>query len=312
MLSYPFVGPGLFDRLGYEPDDARRRTVAVANPLSDEAPLMRTSVLDTLLDTLRRNVARGARDVAVYELGLVTAGPEQPRTAPVPGIESRPDEATLKAILGAVPEQPRHVAIAAAGDADRGGPWGPARPVDASDAVAWSLAVAHAVGLDVAVTAAERAPWHPGRCARLELADGTVLGHAGELHPKVVTALDLPARTVAAELDVDAIVAATGAPLQASGLSTFPPAHTDVALVVGESVPAAAVESALREGAGASLESVVLFDIYRGDQVGDGRKSLAFRLTFRSAERTLTTEEVSALRDRAVEAAARATGAVQR
>ena len=312
VLSYPFVAPGLFDRLGYEPDDARRRTVAVANPLSDEAPLMRTSVLDTLLDTLRRNVARGARDAAVYELGLVTAGPEQPRTAPVPGIESRPDEATLKAILGAVPEQPRHVAIAAAGDADRGGPWGPARPVDASDAVAWSLAVAHAVGLDVAVTAAERAPWHPGRCARLELADGTVLGYAGELHPKVVTALDLPARTVAAELDVDAIVAATGAPLQASGLSTFPPAHTDVALVVDESVPAAAVESALREGAGASLESVVLFDIYRGDQVGDGRKSLAFRLTFRSAERTLTTEEVSALRDRAVEAAARATGAVQR
>ena len=107
-------------------------------------------------------------------------------------------------------------------------------------------------------------------------------------------------------------MAATGAPVQASGLSTFPPAHTDVALVVGESVPAAAVESALREGAGASLESVVLFDIYRGDQVGDGRKSLAYRLTFRAADRTLTTEEVSALRDRAVEAAARATGAVQR
>ena len=139
-----------------------------------------------------------------------------------------------------------------------------------------------------------------------------MVGYAGELHPKVTAALGLPARTVAAELDVDALVAATGEPLQATALSTFPPAHTDVALVVDEAVSAAAVESALRKGAGPSLESLVLFDIYRGDQVGEGRKSLAFRLTFRSAERTLTTDEVSALRDAAVASAAAATGAVQR
>ena len=312
VLSYPFVGRDLFDRLGYAADDPRRRTITVANPLSDEAPLMRTSVLDSLLDTLRRNIARGNRDTAVYELGLVTVGPEQVRSAPVPGIESRPDDATLSAILGAVPAQPRHVAFAAAGDAEPAGPWGPARSFDASDAVAWSLAVAKAVGVELVVSAADRAPWHPGRCAQLALPDGTVVGHAGELHPKVVAALDLPARAVAGELDVDVLVAATGEPLQARALSTFPPAHTDVALVVDESVPAASVEAALREGAGASLESLVLFDTYRGDQVGEGRKSLAFRLTFRSAERTLTTDEVSALRDRAVESAARATGAVQR
>jgi phenylalanyl-tRNA synthetase beta chain len=239
-------------------------------------------------------------------------GPEQVRSAPVPGIESRPDDATLSAILGAVPAQPRHVAFAAAGDAEPAGPWGPARPFDASDAVAWALAVAKAVGVELVVSATDRAPWHPGRCARLALPDGTVVGHAGELHPKVVSALDLPARAVAGELDVDVLVAATGEPLQAAALSTFPLAHSDVALVVDEAVPAAAVEAALRDGAGPSLESLVLFDIYRGDQVGEGRKSLAFRLTFRSAERTLTTDEVSALRDRAVAAAARATGAVQR
>ncbi|MDF2145898.1 phenylalanine--tRNA ligase subunit beta [Knoellia sp. p5-6-4] len=312
VLSYPFIARDLFDRLGYAADDSRRRTVTVANPMSDEAPLMRTSVLDSLLETLRRNVARGNRDAAVYELGLVTVGPEQVRSAPVPGIESRPDEATLSAILGAVPAQPRHVAFAAAGDAEPAGPWGAARPFDASDAVAWALAVAKAVGVELVVSATDRAPWHPGRCAQLALADGTVVGHAGELHPKVVTALDLPARAVAGELDVDVLVDATGEPLQAKALSTFPLAHSDVALVVDEAVPTAAVEAALREGAGPSLESLVLFDIYRGDQVGEGRKSLAFRLTFRSAERTLTTDEVSALRDRAVAAAARATGAVQR
>jgi phenylalanyl-tRNA synthetase beta chain len=312
VLSYPFVAPGLFDQLGYPAQDERRAAVRLSNPLSDEAPLMRTSVLDTVLDTLRRNVARGSRDVAVYEIGLVTRASATPTSAPVPGIDSRPDEQTLAAILGAVPAQPRQAAFAASGDVEPGGPWGPARTVDAADAVAWATSVAAAIGLELVVSAADRAPWHPGRCAALALADGTVVGHAGELHPKVVAALELPARTVAGELDVDALVAASGTPVQARPLSTFPLAHTDVALVVDEAVPAAQVEAALREGAGEGLESVVLFDVYRGEQTGEGKKSLAYRLTFRATDRTLTTDEVSALRDKAVAAAAAATGAVQR
>ncbi|KQU66246.1 phenylalanine--tRNA ligase subunit beta [Phycicoccus sp. Root101] len=312
VLTYPFVAPGLFDALGYAPQDVRRRAESLVNPLSDELPLLRTSVLDTLLEALRRNVARGQRDVAVYELGLVTIGRDEPSKAPVPGIEVKPDDETLARIRAAVPDQPRHVAMAAAGDVERGGPWGPGRKVDASDAVAWALSLGTALGLDLVVTATERAPWHPGRVAGITLQDGTVVGYAGELHPKVTSALDLPARTVAAELDVDVLVAATGVPLQATELSTYPPAHTDVALVVAEDVPAAHVEAALRSGAGDRLESVQLFDIYRGEQVGDGHKSLAYRLTFRAAERTLTTDEVSALRDAAVAAATERTGAVQR
>jgi phenylalanyl-tRNA synthetase beta chain len=312
VLSYPFVAPALWDRLGYAAEDERRRAVRLANPLSDEQPLMRTSVLDTLLDILRRNVARGSRDVAVYEVGLVTRAPEHADAAPVPGIERRPDDATLAAILRAVPDQPRHAAYAAAGDAEPAGPWGPARSFDAADAVAWALTLGRAVGVELAVAAADRAPWHPGRCAVISLPDGTVVGHAGELHPKVVAALDLPERTVAGELDVDVLVSATGAPVQAQPLATYPVAHTDVALVVAESTPAAAVEAALREGAGGSLEALVLFDVYRGDQVGADRKSLAYRLTFRAPDRTLTTDEVSALRDQAVGAARTRTGAVQR
>jgi phenylalanyl-tRNA synthetase beta chain len=312
VLTYPFVPEALFDRLGYDEHDVRRRAVRLVNPLSDEAPLLRTSVLDTLLDALRLNVSRGSRDVAVYEVGSVTTAADQPASAPVPGIEARPDDETLQAIRAAVPPQPRHVAMAGSGDAERGGPWGAARPLDASDAVAWALAVGAALGLRLGVRAAQRAPWHPGRCAVVELPDGTAVGHAGELHPTVTSALALPARTVAAELDLDALVAATGAAVQAQPLSTYPSAHTDVALVVAEAVPAADVEAALRSGAGEDLESLVLFDIYRGEQVGEGRKSLAYRLTFRAADRTLTTDEVSALRDRAVASAAGATGAVQR
>jgi phenylalanyl-tRNA synthetase beta chain len=144
------------------------------------------------------------------------------------------------------------------------------------------------------------------------LADGTLVGHVGELHPKVVAALGLPARTVAGELDLDALTVAAEPTVQARTLHTFPMAQSDVAVVVDEAVPADAVQQALRDGAGAELEALTLFDVYRGDQVGEGRKSLAYRLTFRAPDRTLTTDEVSALRDAAVRSAVLATGAAQR
>ena len=185
--------------------------------------------------------------------------------------------------------------------------------MQASDAVAVALGVATALGVTLRVEQDDVAPWHPGRCARLVLADGTTVGHAGELHPKVVAALELPERTCAAELDLDVLVgAATGHVAEAHKLSTYPVAHSDVALVVEESVPAARVEQALREGAGDELESVALFDVFRSDQLGPGRRSLAYRLTFRAPDRTLTTAEVSGLRDQATAAAAAATGATQR
>jgi phenylalanyl-tRNA synthetase beta chain len=312
VLSNPFVGEDLFDRLGYAADDPRRRTVRLANPLQDDVPLLRTSVLDTLLETLRRNVSRGSRDVAVYELGLVTVGRADQPLVPIAGVDGRPSDDVLEAILRGVPDQPRHVALAAAGDAVPSGPWGDARQLDASDAVAWAVELGRALGLELRVRAAVRAPFHPGRCAEVALADGATVGHVGELHPKVVQALDLPARTVAGELDVDVLVAATAEPVQAAPLSTYPVAHTDLAVVVDEAVPAADVAEALRGGAGERLEALALFDVYRGEQVGEGRKSLAYRLSFRAPDRTLTTEEVSVLRDTALRAAGAAVGAVRR
>ncbi len=162
------------------------------------------------------------------------------------------------------------------------------------------------------MTADNHSPFHPGRCAALSLTDGTLVGHAGEVHPKVCAALDLPARTCAAELDLDALIAAGGEAVQVETLSTLPVANTDVALVVDESVPAADVRAALVAGAGETLESVRLFDVFHGEQVGAGKKSLAYRLTFRPRGKTMTTAQVSELRDAAVARAHEATGAVQR
>ncbi len=312
VLTYPFVSVQRHDDLGLEADDPRRSAVRIANPLSDEAPLMRTSVLSTLVEALRRNVSRGQRDSAIFELGLVTRPTGDPQTAPVPGTEARPDDSTLGQILAAVPPQPRMVAMALTGDADPAGWWGRGRPGDWTDMVGAANAMASALALTLVASADGQAPWHPGRCVRLELTDGTVVGHAGELHPRVLAALGLPPRTCAGELDVDILTLASETRVQAHELSTYPVAQSDVALVVDEQVHASALGLALRRGAGEMLESLVLMDIYRGDQVGPGRKSLAYRMVFRAPERTLTTKEVNGLRDRAIESAASAVGAVQR
>ncbi|HEY9494223.1 MAG TPA: phenylalanine--tRNA ligase subunit beta [Intrasporangium sp.] len=313
VLSYPFVSEQLADQLMLPDDDDRRRAVRLANPLSEERPLMRTSVLGSLVDVLRRNVSRGHKDVALFEMGLVFRPGGPLRRAPIPGVSARPSEGELEQLYAAVPPQPRRVGIVATGLIEHAGWWGSGRPAEWSDMVSAAQAVAAALVVPVLVSAdADHAPWHPGRCARITLTDGTLVGHAGELHPKVLTALDLPPRTVAAEIDVDVLTAASDRAVQAEPFSTFPPAMTDIALLVGTDVAAADVEAALRSGAGEALEFVSLFDVYEGERIEEGHKSLAYRLTFRAADRTLTTDEVNRFRDAAVAAAADAVGAIQR
>ena len=309
--SYPFLGPRDLDSLGLPHDDPRRSVLRLANPLSDEEPYLRTTLLPGLLTTLKRNVGRGFTDVAVFESGLVFrrgSGPLSP--APRLRVDRRPTDEEVAELMSAVPPQPHRVAVAAAGNWEPAGWWGPARPVSWADAVQAARIVASAARVELTVGADVHAPWHPGRCAALIVGE-TIVGHAGELHPRVVQAFGLPDRTVAMELDVG-LLGAVDAPVPAPAVSTFPVATQDVALVVSADVPAAAVEAALRDGAGELLESVRLFDLYEGPQVGEGRKSLAYTLRFRAPDRTLTVEDTTAARDAAIAEAQRRTGAVQR
>jgi phenylalanyl-tRNA synthetase beta chain len=294
--SFPFVGPAVLDALGLAEDDPRRQVVLVRNPLSEEEPALRTTLLPGLLAALARNLSRGIRDVALFEHGAVFPGGER-SAAPLPGVDRRPDDETLAALLGAVPEQPWHVAVALAGDREPRGWWGPGRPAVWADAVQAARRVAEAAGVELTVRAGERAPWHPGRCAEL-LVDGRVVGHAGELHPRVCAALDLPPRTAVMELDVDALPPAS-VPV-GPHLSSFPPVFVDLAFVLDEAVPAAAVEESIREAAGDLLEAVRLFDVYTGPQLGEGRRSLAWSLTLRAPDRTLSGEEAAEVRQRVV------------
>jgi phenylalanyl-tRNA synthetase beta chain len=196
--------------------------------------------------------------------------------------------------------------VALAGNREPRGWWGSGRAAGWADAVQAARRVAAASGVELTVRAGERAPWHPGRCAELVVGD-QVVGHAGELHPRVCAALELPARTSVMELDVDALPAAEVA--VGPAISSFPPVLIDLALVVKNEVPAADVAEALREGAGELLESLRLFDIWTGAPVPSGSRSLAYALTLRAPDRTLTSEEATAARDAAFAEAARRTGA---
>ncbi|MGP3990207.1 phenylalanine--tRNA ligase subunit beta [Streptomyces sp. 3N207] len=313
--SYPFVGDAVFDALGLDADDPRRRTVQLVNPLSDEEPGLRTTLLPGLLATLRRNDGRGSHDLALFETGLVflpTGSETTPERLPV---TQRPTEQQLSSLDAALPEQPRHLAVVLAGAREHAGWWGKGRPADWADAVEAARTVAAETGVELTLESASFAPWHPGRCAALHVRlDGekVLAGHAGELHPRAVKALGLPERTCAMELDLDLVERAAAGPVRGPHVSTFPVATQDVALMVDASVPAAEVESALRAGAGELLESLRLFDVFTGEQLGAGRKSLAYALRFRAPDRTLKAEEASAARDAAVAEAVERTGAVLR
>jgi phenylalanyl-tRNA synthetase beta chain len=302
VLSYPFVAPEIADQFGLDADDPRRDAVRLANPMSDAEPLMRTSLLPGLLGTLQRNVGRGSRDLALFETGLVYFARAEAGAMPRPGVEHRPSEAEIAAMFAVIPEQPRHVAVVLCGEFEQPGWWGAGRQATWADALEAARVIAVAARVEFGVRPAQFAPWHPGRCAELVL-DGLVVGHAGELHPRVVAVMGLPERTCAMELDVDALN--PPAPAKAPDISTFPPVLLDVALVVPSDVASASVLDELRAGAGELLESVRLFDVYRDDErLGEGYKSLAFALRFRAPDRTLTVEEASAARDAAIARAA--------
>lgn len=312
VLSYPFISGDDFDRLLLPADDARRLAARLANPLSEDEPLMRTTLLPGLLKTLVRNAGRGFSDVALFESGSVyRPRPSAPETAPVLGVERRPTAEEIASIEAALPDQPLRVAVVLAGEFERSGWWGDGRTASWADAVQAARLVAAEARVELSISADQHEPWHPGRCAALYVGD-TLVGHAGELHPRVIEAYGLPARTAAMELELTRLEAAMPGPVQTPSVSAYPVATQDVALIVPDFTPVADVEAALRDGAGDLLESIRLFDVYAGEQVGEGNKSLAYSMRFRASDRTLTVEETTAARDAAVAMAADRVGAQPR
>jgi phenylalanyl-tRNA synthetase beta chain len=324
VLSPPFGSSADYDMLLLPDDDPRRRALAVANPLSDDEPLLRTTLLPGLLRVLARNAGRGFSDAALFETGLVfRPRPGSPGVAPILRVDRGPTPEEVATLEAALPDQPLRIGAVLAGDRELPGWWGPGRPEAWPDIIEAARDVLRVSRVPFEVRPDAHEPWHPGRCAALFVrAEGgreRLAGHAGELHPRVTAAFGLAPRTCAMELDMTVIetAAASLGPAQAPRISPYPVAIQDVALVVPATVPAADVEAALVAGVVGSdqpdlLEEVRLFDVYTGVQAGEGRKSLAYTLRFRAPDRTLTVEEATAARDAAVAEAGRRVGAVLR
>ena len=291
VLPDPFMRGTQADDWGLAADDPRRRSVTVRNPLESERNLIATTLIPGLLDAVARNVARGRVDLQVFGLQQVSFA--RAEHTPMLDVSRRPSDDEVSQVLDSLPAQPLHVAAVGVGELDTTGTWGEGRAYGWADAVEAARTVARTAGVELEVANAEYLPFHPGRCAELRVA-GEVVGHAGELHPQLLEAAGLPARTCAMEINLDALPI-TGE-LPAPVLSAFPLLHQDIALVVAEDTPAEDVRRVIVEGAGPLLEEAVLFDVFRGGRLGEGLKSLAFSLHFRAADRTLTDEEANEAR----------------
>jgi len=312
VLTYPFVSEQRLDDMLIPAGDPRREVVRLANPLSAEMPLMRTSIIQTLVDALKVNLGRGAQDVAIYEVGRAyraSAYGEVPRQ--FSGQAITPDD--VESLNKALPMQPRRVGGLMTGRRTPSGWHGAGAAFDWTDALAAAQSVATLAGVAIVPTAEAHMPWHPGRCATYRLTDGTFVGHAGELHPKVLETLGLPARTVAFELILDPMVEETdGKIAEAEPVMGQPLAKEDFAFVVADSVASGDLVTAVRRAGGALVEDARVFDVYAGEQVGEGKKSLAVAVRMRAADRTLSAEDVLEVRKAIIAAAQAEFGAVLR
>ena len=305
VQTFPFTNQATIDSMGFVGE--RAATYKVANPMSEEFPLMRVHLVPGLIEVAQRNISRGAKDFAIFEMGSIFRSSQKLVPAISPDLSNRPTQKVIDEIFASVPTQGYHVAGLLVGKMENENWQGKARAYNWQDAIAFAQDILALCNLEWSVARSDLAPWHPGRCAEL-IVNGKAVAHAGELHPRIVAAYGLPERSVAFAVALNALPDSTL--VRPTTVGTMPAAVQDVALIVDATVSAADIEGALREGAGELLESITLFDRY--DKIGDGKISLAFTLVFRAADRTLTGEEVSAMREAATAVAATKFGAVVR
>ena len=277
-VTLPLVSPADLERAGAPVD----RVVAVANPLRAEESALRTRILPGLLRAVATNEARGIADVALFEIGNVFLAPAAPADGVLPGERTR-------------------VAAVMAGSMRRA-PVEPDRPVDVYDAVDVVRVLLDALEVaDWRLVSASPSGFHAGRTASVEVA-GTDVGAVGELAASASQALGVTGRAVGFEIDLDSLLAAPRRDRSFVPISPYPPASIDLAFVVPDDVGAAAIASTLRDAGGELVEDVHVFDEFRSDDLGAARRSIAFRVRYRAPDRTLTDEQVGALRTQAIEA----------
>ena len=247
ILPTPFLPAGVFDKWGLAPDDPRRTATHVLNPLESDRPELATTLLPGILEALARNVSRGAVDAALFSIEQVVEPTSDTRAVELVPTDRRPSDSEIATLDASLPNQPEHVGLVLSGLREPAGPWGPGRPVHATDAFEAVRIIGRAAGVELTLRPAQYLPWHPGRCAEV-LVGETVVGHAGQLHPAVIERSGLPKGTCAVEVDLDAIPLTERLP--APAVSPFPAVFQDIALIVADEVAAQSVVDAVRDGRG--------------------------------------------------------------
>jgi phenylalanyl-tRNA synthetase beta chain len=289
VVGWSFTDPGEAARLRIAADDPRAAAIVVSNPLSEDQSAMRTTLLGSLLDVTRRNLARDVDRLALFESGRVYL--------PADGTDDGPLAGRFAGERPAPAAEPHHLGCLAAGPLAAKSWRGGGDPADLFALKGVLEGLAARLGVALGFEAAAEPFLHPGRAARVSVG-GRGAGWIGELHPLVCREWDLE-RAVAFEVELAALVEAASAGEETyEDVTTFPAVFQDLAVVVDDGVSAARLREAVLAGGGELLRSAEVFDLYAGEQLGEGRRSLALRLEFRAGDRTLTDEEVAALRER--------------
>ncbi|MBN1628305.1 MAG: phenylalanine--tRNA ligase subunit beta, partial [Thermoleophilia bacterium] len=286
VITYSFTDDRWPDRLRLGADDERRSGVRITNPLSSDQSVMRTMLLPGLLATAQRNASVREERISIFEMGRVF----------------RPSS-------GDLPEETTHIGLLVAGEWEEPSWLRSGVTVDYYLAKGFLERLCAGLGSELEYAPGSEPFLHPGKSAEVRDADGNLVGWVGEVHPLVLQSHDLRAPAVAAELDVRLLTSASTGLTTFRDLLAYPVVEQDLALVVDVGVPASAVVAALRKAGGSLLEDVSIFDVYEGAQVAEAKKSLALRLSFRAAERTLSEAEVNKLREKMLAAVNKEIGA---
>ena len=284
-MSHSFISPKFYDMINWPANDPRRVSTTILNPLGEDFSIMRTTVLPSLLDNLAHNHAHRNPAASLYEIGTIY-------TPEVRDGRANPD---------VLPHEEKILALGSYG----------------SMSFFRFKGVVEAVCRELNVQNVSFAPdsenpsYHPGRCAKV-LVNGAEAGVFGTVHPSVTKKYGLSGEILAAEIRMDALLAAIGADKLYHPLPKFPASTRDIAVLVDDGIPAASMQASVEKAAGSILETVKLFDVYKGENIPDGKKSVAYSLILRAPDRTLTDEECDKAMKAAISALEKDFGAVLR
>lgn len=297
VLTYPFISEFDLKKLQIDKKDERFKVIKIYNPLSDEKPILRTTLLPGLIEVVMRNLSRGADNFSIFEIGKVFQNHKNFKTIPKIGIGNPPGKMILRELDSSLAVEGLNLSLIAVGQSVESGWWGEGHEYSASNIGQILKLLFEQLAIDIAFGGSALGPWHPGRSAKL-LTAGEKVGEFGQLHPNVMSNFGLNRNLFGFEISLDKILALGTKDRKFVPIGKMPYAIEDLALVVNQEQNALEIQDAIKRAGGNLMESVNLFDTFTGQQIGDGKKSLTFRMMLRADDRTLTSDDLSQVRKR--------------